>query len=223
MKFVSLSSFNALPIWILRVLALLQEEVLDRNKTREVHRSDSSFAGRASARGLLPLPLPPQGDKLQYQQSPESHRHGEPSRGRPPDDKLTALRAYRRAKGLCIKCAEKWSRDHKCPDSVQLHVIQELYDMIQFGEEASEEDCSAQQSDHLFLTLSEAALTGADAPKTMRFKGSIQGQEVLILIDSGSSNTFVSAAVAEKLSGLSQLSQPLGVLVANGSKMQCDL
>ena len=95
--------------------------------------------------------------------------------------------------------------------------------MIQFGEEASEEDCSTQQSDHLFLTLSEAALTGADAPKTMRFKGSIQGQEVLILIDSGSSNTFVSAAVAEKLSGLSQLSQPLGVLVANGSKMQCDL
>jgi len=95
--------------------------------------------------------------------------------------------------------------------------------MIQFGEEASEEDCSTQQSDHLFLTLSEAALTGADAPKTMRFKGSIQGQEVLILIDSGSSNTFVSAAVDEKLSGLSQLSQPLGVLVANGSKMQCDL
>ena len=55
----------------------------------------------------------------------------------------------------------------------------------------------------------------------MRFKGLIQNQEVLILIDSGSSNTFVSDTVAAKLSGLSPLAQPLGVLVANGSKMQC--
>jgi hypothetical protein len=38
-------------------------------------------------------------------------------RGRPQDDKWAALRAFRRAKGLCVKCAEKWSREHKCPPS----------------------------------------------------------------------------------------------------------
>ena len=41
-----------------------------------------------------------------------------------------------------------------------------------------------------------------------------------MLIDSGSSNTFISATVAAQLSGLSPLHQSLNVLVANGNKMQ---
>jgi hypothetical protein len=33
-------------------------------------------------------------------------------------------------KGLCIRCAEKWSREHKCVATVQLHVVQELFDLF---------------------------------------------------------------------------------------------
>lgn len=41
-------------------------------------------------------------------------------------DKYNALRAYRKAKGLCFKCGERWGHDHTCPQTVQLHVVEEL-------------------------------------------------------------------------------------------------
>ena len=201
------------------VLALLQEEVLDRNKSCDFPRAD--YSARSSAKVPLPLPLPPLSDKNLPQSASDGLRVPDPCRSRVSDDKLSALRAYRRAKGLCVKCAEKWSRDHKCPEVVQLHVIQELYDLIPFEDEHSKEDFSQPGSGQLFLSLSEAALTGVEAPRTMRFKGLIQNQEVLVLIDSGSSNTFIRATVAAQLSGLSPLPQSLNMLVANGNKMQC--
>jgi hypothetical protein len=43
---------------------------------------------------------------------------------------LQALATYRMAKGLCKKCGEKWSRGHKCVDSVQLNIIQEVWNLI---------------------------------------------------------------------------------------------
>lgn len=33
-----------------------------------------------------------------------------PSSSKSPEEKLRTLRAYRRARGLCIRCAEKWSQ-----------------------------------------------------------------------------------------------------------------
>ena len=36
------------------------------------------------------------------------------------------LRDYGRARGLCFRCGEKWSRDHRCPEAIQLHALQEL-------------------------------------------------------------------------------------------------
>lgn len=50
------------------------------------------------------------------------------------DDKLRALRSYRRARGLCYTCGEKWSREHKCAATVQLHVVEELWDMLEESE-----------------------------------------------------------------------------------------
>lgn len=36
-----------------------------------------------------------------------------------PEDKLTVLKNYRRAKGFCFVCGERWVRDHKCQSTVQ--------------------------------------------------------------------------------------------------------
>lgn len=33
-------------------------------------------------------------------------------------------------KGLCIKCAEKWSKDHRCADSIQLNAVQEIFELF---------------------------------------------------------------------------------------------
>lgn len=76
---------------------------------------------------------------------------------------------------------------------------------------------SQQHSEQLFFALSDSAVSGTEGPRTMKFQGSIQGLPILILIDSGSSHTFISSTVASKLSGHSQLPAPIGILVANGN------
>jgi hypothetical protein len=34
------------------------------------------------------------------------------------EDKLSTMKAYRRAKGQCDKCGERWSHTHKCSTTV---------------------------------------------------------------------------------------------------------
>lgn len=43
---------------------------------------------------------------------------------RATEDKWVVLRNFRRAKGLCYTCGEKWGRKHKCGGTIQLHVVQ---------------------------------------------------------------------------------------------------
>ena len=104
-----------------------------------------------------------------------------------------------------MKCAEKWSYGHQCAATVQLNALQELWELFQLDEEEQSDKEVPEESTQLCLMLSQAALTGKPAPKTMYMIGEIQGHEVSILIDSGSSHTFISAALAGKLSGLSEI------------------
>jgi hypothetical protein len=46
------------------------------------------------------------------------------------DKKVASLCAYCRASGLCQFCVEKWFRGHKCAATVQLHVVQELWELL---------------------------------------------------------------------------------------------
>jgi hypothetical protein len=74
--------------------------------------------------------------------------------------------------------------------------------------------------DQMFLTLSMAAVTGA-VSSTMSMAGLIQGHQVHILIDFGSSHTFISQQLVDLLQGKDQLQVPLRVQVANGYVLQC--
>jgi hypothetical protein len=40
------------------------------------------------------------------------------------DEKLAALKQYRRKNGLCFNCDGKWSPNHSCPEHVPLHVLE---------------------------------------------------------------------------------------------------
>jgi hypothetical protein len=68
--------------------------------------------------------------------------------------------------------------------------------------------------------LSEAAAMGKEAPRTLKLGGIIHEVEVLILIDSGSSHSFISEQVAASLLGVSPSAQPTLVRVANGQIVQ---
>jgi hypothetical protein len=55
----------------------------------------------------------------------------------------------------------------------------------------------------------------------MQLQGSIGGQSIIILIDSGSSNSFLSSTVAAQLSGVRRLHSPILVQVADGGSVTC--
>jgi hypothetical protein len=109
------------------VLSALQEEVGDTHRRREFKRLESGFHSKPPSKNPLPLLAPPR-DKLALQYSTADTRSVDTSRATSPtDSKAAALRAYRRALGLCYKCSEKWSKKNKCSPTVQLHTVQELW------------------------------------------------------------------------------------------------
>jgi hypothetical protein len=51
------------------------------------------------------------------------------------DDKLEALRAYRKSKRLCFTCGEKRNYAHKCPTQIPIHIMEELLEVLQSDED----------------------------------------------------------------------------------------
>lgn len=94
------------------------------------------------------------------------------------DDKLSALRAARRAKGLCMKCGEQYSPQHRCLRQIPLHVLEEVLETIQVEQpaETMSEDGS-QSSDEELLTLSICAAEGIQGKRTIRMQGLIQNKD----------------------------------------------
>lgn len=62
------------------------------------------------------------------------------------DDKLADLRSQRRAQRLYIKCGEKWNKQHKCPDKISLHVLEEILEAMCSGSASSSSDDSKDDS-----------------------------------------------------------------------------
>uniref|UniRef100_A0A453DEV1 Reverse transcriptase domain-containing protein n=1 Tax=Aegilops tauschii subsp. strangulata TaxID=200361 RepID=A0A453DEV1_AEGTS len=76
-------------------------------------------------------------------------------------------------------------------------------------------------SDDAVMAISLSAVTGGVSAKAFQLRAWIQGREVLLLVDSGSSNSFVDAQLASQLSGVQPLPKPGRVRVADGGKMLC--
>lgn len=144
------------------------------------------------------------------------------TRGVTVDAKLAALRSFHKAQGLCIRCTEKWAPGHWCAPAVQLHTLQAVWNLCQdeFSEIEEEPVLEPAVDEHdaqVCMLLSAAAISGAAAPRTMQFMGSLADREVLVLMDSGSSHSFLSTSFAQDLVGCSLLSKPVSVKVADGS------
>ena len=115
-----------------------------------------------------------------------------PAKGQ--DDKLSTLWAYHRAQGLCEVCVEKWVRGHKCAATVSLQAMQEVWDF--FNIEPASEDTD-EPDEQLLLALSHDARMGSHGQRTIRFHGTVHGLSVVVLIDSGSSSSFLAASIAD--------------------------
>jgi hypothetical protein len=117
--------------------------------------------------------------------------------------------------GLYYKCGAKWSKDHHCSPDV-LHAVHDLWECL------SADDVPEQTTpqDQLCLAISKAAVSGAPAHCIIQFLGTIQGLPLTILIDSGSTSSFISAKIVQQLSSQTVISQPSTVSIAGGGLLK---
>lgn len=115
------------------------------------------------------------------------------------EDKLSALKEFRKKNGLCFKCRNKWAPGHKCPQQVPLHVIEEiLLDALEVDDD-SELFESTEVIEETVLAAGQAVGTNSVKRKTLKLCGWIGKADVLILVDSGSVGTFISSQLADRL------------------------
>ncbi|KAL4347310.1 hypothetical protein GQ457_17G016110 [Hibiscus cannabinus] len=102
----------------------------------------------------------------------------------------TALVEYRRTHNLCFKCGERFTPGHQCKVK-QLNSMEEDEEQ---EEEAPQEEGTVEthgQVDADNLGISMNALTGNTGYNTLRIQGVVKGKPLNILIDSGSTHSFI--------------------------------
>ena len=150
-------------------------------------------------------------------QSRTSTPQAEPARAAPEQDKLSALKAYHRAKGLRFVCGEKWGKDHKCNTTVQLHVVQEMLDFCASGPLSSDSD----DSDSDLMVLSAETQSSSKVARAIRLNCQVAGRKVVFLLDSGSSHSFLSSSLAGQWPQAVPLLNEQKVRIAGGGHLLC--
>jgi hypothetical protein len=127
-------------------------------------------------------------------------------------------------KGLRYFCDERYQPGHRCnrPKIYLLEGmgveeeprIEENAKEILLGDESDDEV----EEDEL-LGFSLHALAEASAPQTMRVMGRIKSQVVVVLIDTGSTHSFMDPNVAKNVNLLVQNRDKLTIMVANGATL----
>lgn len=122
--------------------------------------------------------------------------------------------------GLCYKCGAKWSKDHKCSPEVLL-VVEVVWDSVDalLDANSSSELTLEPASDpaQLFLAISKYAVGDSSTGRVIRLSGLVQGNSVMIPVDSVSSASFVSTYLAACLTEVTSKPISTQVHVASGS------
>lgn len=73
------------------------------------------------------------------------------------------------------------------------------------------------------MAISIQAVTRAEFHSTIRLQAWLQNHQILTLVDSRSTNSFINADLAAKLNGLYPLDKSINFRVADGGILQCSL
>ncbi|CAA7053502.1 unnamed protein product [Microthlaspi erraticum] len=161
-------------------------------------------SGRFAAANPKPSSHPGQGGK-----APPHNRL------KPPFRRLTpAELAKWKAEGLCFKCDEKFVYPHQCAKR-ELMVLLVLED----GSEELltcdwEEDPALEMMEIAELSLNSIA--GISSPHTIKLIGTIEGEPVVVMIDSGTSHNFVSESMLGRLGLVPETIGGYGVRTGGG-------
>ncbi|KAA8549923.1 hypothetical protein F0562_001607 [Nyssa sinensis] len=218
-------------------LARLQEEEVTRKQYpyRNTQAQNSPYTPSSKPTplrlpGQNPIPRLPAPNPVLRLPAPQNPRPSPPFQRRNPYPikRISPNQMQeRREKGLCYFCDEKYHQGHKC-SKPKLYLLEGM-EFEGEGEEELEEEKTFKQPDTEIipavqqaemLGISLHAIAGAPSPKTMRLVGKIGTCSVIVLIDTGSTHSFIDVNVARRAK-LPMEEGHLAVQVANGDTLPC--
>ncbi|KAF5462657.1 hypothetical protein F2P56_018645 [Juglans regia] len=168
-------------------------------------------------------------NNLKAPQHPSSSFHNHPNsqqRAIVPVHKIKPQQMKdQRDKGLCYYCDSKWNPGHKCQQP-KLFLIEEVEEELSDTLKEEEAIEGGEMLDFVTNTvqpeISLHALIGSVNPRTMRVKGRVGNQKVVILIDSGSTHNFIDPSVIKKAKVPVNSDRIIKVRVANGETVMSE-
>jgi hypothetical protein len=199
-------------------LTLLQEELVQPLVSPSSSRLNDSSTHKSVYRQFEHTTSSPPaavGQGMQKHTSPDFRKRGQ------DDRKGAALMAYRKAKGLCYKCGLCWNPAHQCSATVPLHIVEELWQLLETDEAPVENKTTSEDSRDNLMVLSVHAVQGTEAPQIVKLMAHLFTKKIIMLVDSGSSSSFIGQPLAKLGTNIIPLSQPVQVQVANGQIISC--
>uniref|UniRef100_A0ACD5U6C2 Uncharacterized protein n=1 Tax=Avena sativa TaxID=4498 RepID=A0ACD5U6C2_AVESA len=134
------------------------------------------------------------------------------------------LRDYRRANGLCFKCGEKYDPTHLCAKKTvaELHAMTTEEAVEHLSEEVLNMIELQDMADAKQLSLSFNALAGTDSGDTICLRALVENQVMLILVDSGSTGSFLNETMLSRVHCSVKKITPVSVKLANNETLHCD-
>lgn len=136
--------------------------------------------------------------------------------------KAKQLKEFCRANGLCYRCGDKYTAGHTCatPTTIesQAHAnqIQEI-----IPDDVLDAICSVDLTEDPDMHLSLNAIFSTDNPEVIQLRVLVGNKTLLMLLDSGSSHSYLNKDVIEYIRCTTTPISTRVVKVANGSTEEC--
>ncbi|XP_026410718.1 uncharacterized protein LOC113305942 [Papaver somniferum] len=145
-----------------------------------------------------------------------------PASSSPPIKKLSyADMRKRREKGLCYNCDEVFQAGHKCIKQQIYMLAVDEEESTQYGEDSPIETPNSPIQEEE-VEISVHALAGNVSHNTIHIEGATKKHPLTILLDSGSTHSFLDPATTTRCGGHVITTSSLLVVVDNGNKLVSD-
>ena len=144
----------------------------------------------------------------------------------PREDEKSSLEKQRIREGKCKRCGENWDPKHRCANGK----AKNLYSCEATNDTNSTDSCIEGLEDNLEFSpevdgetipqVSLSAMTGISQPQTLRLRGNIKNNNVMVLVDTGSTHNFLDSTMAKRLNLFTFPMPNMKVMVADGKKIE---
>ncbi|RDY13211.1 hypothetical protein CR513_01904, partial [Mucuna pruriens] len=104
----------------------------------------------------------------------------------------------RREEGRCFQCGQQFGPLHRCHERKLKEGDEAESDGVEFVESSPNNDQQRSATECNMLNLSFFSLNGFSRPKTMKMKGTVGDNLVMVMVDNGASH-FISQSMIQRL------------------------